>query len=133
MSLAEAIETTRIHRVAGLTGAPTALVWLTPEGQTAMAALRQLGETVDVFFNRALVTLQGVMAKHGHDSLDAGGECRRLTGTSPRALACQPPQRKRRSTALTSGDRAGRDATPQAPAIFCHGAKRGQQTRLNMV
>jgi hypothetical protein len=33
-------------------------VWLSPEGQAAMAALRQPGETVDAFFNRALLTLQ---------------------------------------------------------------------------
>jgi hypothetical protein len=43
-------------------GLKTALVWLTPEGQAAMAALRQPGETVDAFFNRALVTLLQVMA-----------------------------------------------------------------------
>jgi hypothetical protein len=36
------------------------LVWLAPAGQAAMAALRQPGETVDTFFNRALVTLQQV-------------------------------------------------------------------------
>jgi hypothetical protein len=39
-------------------GLKAALVWLSPEGQAAMAALRQPGETVDVFFNRALTTLQ---------------------------------------------------------------------------
>jgi hypothetical protein len=44
---------------AGLKGA---LVWLSPEGQAAMAALRQPGETIDTFVNRALVTLQAVMA-----------------------------------------------------------------------
>jgi hypothetical protein len=43
-------------------GLKAALVWLTPEGQAAMAALRRLGETLDAFFNRALVTLQQVMA-----------------------------------------------------------------------
>jgi hypothetical protein len=43
-------------------GLKAELVWLSPEGQAAMAALRQPGETVDAFFNRALVTLQGVMA-----------------------------------------------------------------------
>jgi hypothetical protein len=43
-------------------GLKAALVWLTPEGQAAMAAPRQPGETVDAVVNRALVTLQGVMA-----------------------------------------------------------------------
>jgi hypothetical protein len=43
-------------------GLKAALVWLTPEGQAAMAALRQPGETIDAVVNRALVTLQGVMA-----------------------------------------------------------------------
>jgi hypothetical protein len=41
-------------------GLKAALVWLSPEAQAAMTALRQPGETVDAFFNRALVTLQGV-------------------------------------------------------------------------
>jgi hypothetical protein len=36
------------------------LVWLTPEGLAAMAALRQPGETLDTCVNRALVTLQQV-------------------------------------------------------------------------
>jgi hypothetical protein len=39
-------------------GLKAALVWLSPEGQAAMAALRQPGETVDAVVNRALVTLQ---------------------------------------------------------------------------
>ncbi len=39
-------------------GMKAALVWLTPEGQAAMAALKQPGETVDACFNRALITLQ---------------------------------------------------------------------------
>jgi hypothetical protein len=39
-------------------GLKAALVWLTPEGQAAMAALRQPGETLDAFVNRALITLQ---------------------------------------------------------------------------
>jgi hypothetical protein len=39
-------------------GLKAELVWLTPEGQAAMAALRRPGETVDGFFNRALTTLQ---------------------------------------------------------------------------
>jgi hypothetical protein len=43
-------------------GLKAALVWLTPEGQAAMAALRQPGETVDTCVNRALVTLQQVLA-----------------------------------------------------------------------
>jgi hypothetical protein len=38
------------------------LVWLSPEGQAAMAALRRPGETIDAFFNRALVTLQQGLA-----------------------------------------------------------------------
>jgi hypothetical protein len=42
-----------------------ALVWLSPEGQAAMAAPGSLpsgaGETVDTFFNRALITLRRVM------------------------------------------------------------------------
>ncbi len=43
------------RRQAGLKGA---LVWLSPEGQAAMAALRQPGETLDAFVNRVLVTWQ---------------------------------------------------------------------------
>jgi hypothetical protein len=43
-------------------GLKAALVWLTPAGRAAMAALRQPGETVDAFFNRVLVTLQQVLA-----------------------------------------------------------------------
>jgi hypothetical protein len=39
-------------------GLKAALVWLTPEGQAAMAALRQPGETLDACFNRVLITLQ---------------------------------------------------------------------------
>jgi hypothetical protein len=39
-------------------GMKAALVWLSPEGQAAMAALRQPGETLDTFFNRGLVTWQ---------------------------------------------------------------------------
>jgi hypothetical protein len=39
-------------------GLKAALVWLSPEGQAAMTARRQLGETVDAFFNRVLVTWQ---------------------------------------------------------------------------
>jgi hypothetical protein len=43
-------------------GLKAALVWLSPEGQAAMTALRQPGETVDAFFHRALITLQQVLA-----------------------------------------------------------------------
>jgi hypothetical protein len=43
-------------------GLKAVLVWLSAEGQAAMAALRQPGETVDAFVNRALVTLQQVLA-----------------------------------------------------------------------
>jgi hypothetical protein len=43
-------------------GLKAALVWLSPAGQAAMAALRQPGETVDAFVNRALITLQNVLA-----------------------------------------------------------------------
>jgi hypothetical protein len=43
-------------------GLKAALVWLTPEGQAAMAALRQPGETLDAVVNRALITWQQVMA-----------------------------------------------------------------------
>jgi hypothetical protein len=43
-------------------GMKAALVWLPPEGQAAMAALRQPGETINAFVNRALVTLQQVIA-----------------------------------------------------------------------
>jgi hypothetical protein len=39
-------------------GLKAVLVWLTPAGQAAMAALRQPGETLDAFVNRALVTQQ---------------------------------------------------------------------------
>ena len=43
-------------------GLKAALVWLTPGSQAAMVALRRPGETVDAFFNRALVTWQQGMA-----------------------------------------------------------------------
>src|SRR5919198_4692470 len=43
-------------------GMKAALMWLSPEGQAAMAALRQPGETIDAFVNRALTTLQQVLA-----------------------------------------------------------------------
>ncbi len=39
-------------------GLKAELVWLSPEGQAAMAALRQPGETLDTVVNRALVTWQ---------------------------------------------------------------------------
>jgi hypothetical protein len=39
-------------------GLKAALVWLSPEGQAAMATLKQPDETVDACFNRALVTWQ---------------------------------------------------------------------------
>jgi hypothetical protein len=39
-------------------GLKAALVWLSPEGQAAMTALRQPGETLDAFVNRALVSWQ---------------------------------------------------------------------------
>jgi hypothetical protein len=39
-------------------GMKAALVWLSPEGQAAMTALRQPGETIDAVVNRALVTWQ---------------------------------------------------------------------------
>jgi hypothetical protein len=39
-------------------GLKAALVWLSPEGQAAMATLKQPGETLDTVVNRALVTLQ---------------------------------------------------------------------------
>ena len=41
-------------------GLKAELVWLTPEAQAAMAALRQPGETIDAVVNRALITLQGL-------------------------------------------------------------------------
>jgi hypothetical protein len=53
---------TRKQRMRQQAGLKAALVWLSPEGQAAMATLKQPGETVDSFFNRALVTLQQVMA-----------------------------------------------------------------------
>jgi hypothetical protein len=43
-------------------GMKAALVWLSPEGQAAMAALRQPGETIDAVVNRALITLQQGLA-----------------------------------------------------------------------
>jgi hypothetical protein len=43
-------------------GLKAALVWLSPEAQAALTALRQPGETVDAFINRALTTLQAVLA-----------------------------------------------------------------------
>jgi hypothetical protein len=43
-------------------GLKAALVWLTPEAQAAMAALRRPGETIAAVVNRALIALQRVMA-----------------------------------------------------------------------
>jgi hypothetical protein len=42
-------------------GMKAELVWLSPEGQAAMAALRQPGETIDAVVNRTFITLQRVM------------------------------------------------------------------------
>jgi hypothetical protein len=41
-------------------GLKAALVWLSPEGQAAMAALQHPGKTIDAVVNRALVTLQAL-------------------------------------------------------------------------
>jgi hypothetical protein len=38
------------------------LIWLSPEGQAALAALRQPGETLDACVNRVLVTLHNLRA-----------------------------------------------------------------------
>jgi hypothetical protein len=61
-------------------GMKAALVWLSPDGQAAMTALRQPGETVDVFFNRALVTLHTLTQDETRD------------GTSPEAETCAQAQ-----------------------------------------
>jgi hypothetical protein len=60
-------------------GMKAELVWLSPAGRAAMAALRQPGETVDAFFNRVLVTLQQVMANGtSPDTRTSEGACAAL-------------------------------------------------------
>jgi hypothetical protein len=51
-------------------GLKAALVWLSPEWQ---AALRQPGETLDAFFNRTLITLQGIMQTGTRDGTNPDG------------------------------------------------------------
>jgi hypothetical protein len=50
------------------------LVWLSPAGQAAMAALRQPGETVDAFVNRALVTWPQGMPSGTRDETSPAAE-----------------------------------------------------------
>jgi hypothetical protein len=55
-------------------GLKAALVWLTPEGQAAMAALRQPGETLDACVNRALVTWQPARPSGTRDGTSPEGQ-----------------------------------------------------------
>jgi hypothetical protein len=54
-------------------GLKAALVWLSPEGQAALAALRQPGETLDAFFNRALVSWQESTPTGTRDGMSPDG------------------------------------------------------------
>src|SRR5918998_6577550 len=73
MTLAEALETTRIHRVAGLTGARTALVTTRP-----FRAPHHTGSDVGLI-GGGQVPLPGEVSRahHGVLGLDARPECRR--------------------------------------------------------
>jgi hypothetical protein len=55
-------------------GLKAALVWLTPEGQAAMAALRQPGETMDAVVNRALITGQRLTLTETRDETSPEAE-----------------------------------------------------------
>jgi hypothetical protein len=55
-------------------GLKAALVWLTPEAQAAMAALRQPGETLDAVVNRVLVTWQPVRPTGTRDETRPEGQ-----------------------------------------------------------
>jgi hypothetical protein len=55
-------------------GLKAALVWLSPEGQAALAALRQPGETLDTFVNRALLTLQRLTPTGTRDEMRPAAE-----------------------------------------------------------
>jgi magnesium chelatase family protein len=73
MTLAEAIETTRIHRVAGLTGARTTVVTTRP-----CRAPPQTISAVGLIGGGHLPRLgEGALAHHGRLVLDERPECRR--------------------------------------------------------
>jgi hypothetical protein len=55
-------------------GLKAALVWLTPEGQAAMTALKQPGEPMDAVVNRALITLQQGLAIGTRDGTRPAGQ-----------------------------------------------------------
>ena len=67
-------------------GLKAALVWLAPAGQTAMAALRQPGETMDAVVNRALVTLQRLTQSGTRDGTRPDGRLSAGAGTALVAL-----------------------------------------------
>jgi len=68
------------------------LIWLSPEGQAAMQALRHDGETTDAFFNRALVTLQALSESSPEPSPDLSSHGEAVDG-GPH-LEMSPVQRK---------------------------------------
>jgi hypothetical protein len=67
-------------------GMKAELVWLTPEAQAAMAALRQPGETLDAVVNRAFVTLQRLTQTGTRDGTRPDGRLRDGAGTALVAL-----------------------------------------------
>ena len=73
MSLAEAIETTRIHRVAGLTGDRTALVTTLP----CRAPHQTLSDAGLIGGGHVPMLGEVSLAHHGVRSLGAWPECRR--------------------------------------------------------
>jgi hypothetical protein len=78
-------------------GLKAELVWLSPAGQAAMAALRQPGETVDAFFNRTLVTLQQVMPSGTSPAPCPEAEaCARATAALVALLQVMLPEGERR-------------------------------------
>jgi magnesium chelatase family protein len=85
MSLVEALETTRLHRVSGLTGARTALVTTRPR-----RALHQTISAVGLIDGGHLPMLgEGSLAHHGMRFLDARPE---FEGMS--SMACINPLRR---------------------------------------
>jgi hypothetical protein len=63
-----------------------ALVWLSPEAQAAIAALRQPGETMDAVVTRALITLQRLTQTGTRDGTSPDGRLGAEAGATLMAL-----------------------------------------------
>jgi hypothetical protein len=87
-------------------GMKAALVWLSPAGQTAMAALRQPGETVDTVVNRALITPPQVLANGTspapHPAADHGAKATAALVALLRVLLPEGERRYLRDYGLTT-------------------------------